>query len=89
MRPSPMSDIDQDYKSLVKLIHIMRDDPVINEKIIAILEMDSFQRRTVINNWLEQLRKQHAHENLAHALSCLFDDSIAAKVLTIISHRLS
>ena len=86
MKPSSISDLDRDFDPLIKLIQVMRDDPVINKKLLSILNLDSFQRRMVINNWLEQLRKQNAQGNLMHALSCLFDDTVAEKVLKIISH---
>lgn len=87
MKLSPKSDFDKDYHSFIKLIQIMRDDPVINQKVITTLKLDSFQRRTIINNWMEQLHEQRAFEGLCQALSCLFDDNIAAKVLKIINHN--
>ena len=87
MKPSQITDLDKEFESFNKLIQVMRDDPVVNEKILTILKLDSYQRRSVINNWLEQLRKQNAFESLRQALSCLFDDKIAGEVLKIISHR--
>lgn len=85
MKPSQITDLDKDFEPFIKLIQVIRDDPVVNEKVVTILKLDSYQRRSVINNWLEQLRKQNAFENLRQALSCLFDDNVAAKVLKIIS----
>ena len=64
-----------------------KDDPVVNEKVITILKLDSFQRKSILNNWLEQLRKQNALENLQRALSYLFDEHIAAKVLKIFNNQ--
>jgi len=72
-------------RSLKKLVLVIRDDPLINEKVIQLLQLDSFQRRSVLNIWLEQLRVRHASENLLSALSSLFDDTIAEKVLTLIN----
>ena len=87
MKPSQITDLDQDFESLIKLLQVMRNDPLINDKIITLLRQDSFQRRSILNYWLEQLRRQNAFENLRQALSCLFDDKVAAKVLKIISNR--
>ena len=87
VQPTKPEDIDNDFEPLKKLVQVMRDDPLINEKIIKLLRMDSFQRRAVLNNWLEQLRIRHASENLLSALSCLFDDKIAEEVLTLINDR--
>jgi hypothetical protein len=89
MKLTKQKDIDYDFELFKKLVIVMRDDPLINEKIISILQMDSFQRRTVLNNWLEQLQIRNASKNLLHALSYLFDDSVAEKVLTLINKRLS
>ena len=63
----------------------MRKDPVINAEVMKILKLDPYQRRFVLNNWLEQLRFRNASENLLSALSSLFDDTIAEKVLTLIN----
>jgi len=63
----------------------MRDEPVINKKVIGILKMDSYRRRLVLNNWLEQLRQNNAPQKLMQTLACLFDDHIAEKILTCIN----
>ena len=73
--------------SYIKLIQGMRDDPLINERVVKILNLDSYQRRSVLNNWLEQLRQKNAPENLRQALSCLFDDIVAEKVISLITHQ--
>jgi len=85
VQPTKPEDIDNDFELLKKLVQVMRDDPLINEKIIKLLRMDSFQRRAVLNNWLEQLRIRKAPDNLLQALSSLFDDKIADQVLAIIN----
>ena len=66
-------------------MHVMQNDPVIHDKVIKMLKLDPYQRRLVLNNWLEQLRVRHASENLLSALSSLFDDKTAADVLILIN----
>jgi len=61
-------------------MQIIEKDALVNEKLITMLKLDSYQRRSVLNNWLEQLRQKNAPENLRQALSCLFDDIVAEKV---------
>lgn len=85
MKVPKTEDIDKEFEPIKKLIQVMRDDPVINEKVIKMLQMDSYQRRSVLNNWLEQLRRRNASGNLLNALSCLFDDKVAEKVLVLIN----
>ena len=88
MKSLKPENINEEFGPLKKLIQVMRDDSYINEKVITMLKLDSYQRRIVLNNWLEKLRQQNAPENLKQALSCLFDDKVAEKVLTVINNRL-
>jgi hypothetical protein len=76
---------DNESESLIRLIQVMRDDDLINKKVIEMLKLNSYQRRSVLNNWLERLRIEYAPHNLLNALSCLFDDKIAEQVLTLIN----
>jgi hypothetical protein len=78
---------DYDFESMVKLLRAFRDDTVIKKKVINILKMDSYSRRFVINNWLEQLRRNKAPQALLTALSYLFDDNVAEEILILIRNR--
>ncbi|MHA2032303.1 MAG: hypothetical protein ACW99Q_23260 [Candidatus Kariarchaeaceae archaeon] len=66
------------------LIQVIQDDEEIKNRIIQLLKLDSYQRRNVLNRWLEQLRREDALEKLRQPLSCLFDDDIADKTLLIL-----
>ena len=68
-------------------MQVMQKDPLLHEKVILLLKLDSYRRRAVLNSWLEQLRVRHASENLLDALSSLFDDKTAADVLILISKK--
>jgi hypothetical protein len=87
LKLSKTEDTDKEFEPLEKLIQVVRDDPVINVKVIKMLQMDSYQRRAVLNNWLEQLQHRNAPENLLSALSCLFDNKVAEKVLALINEH--
>jgi hypothetical protein len=82
-----MEDINNQFEPFIKLIQVMRDDSVVNEKVIKMLQLDSYQRRSVLNNWLEWLRRQNAPQNLLSVLSCLFDDKVVEQVLTLINNH--
>jgi len=73
-----------DHEPFVKLLHAIRYDPVISNKVTLLLKMNSYTRRLVLNNWLEELRRKSAPEQLTKSLSSLFDDTIAEKVLDMI-----
>ena len=87
MKLSNPQNSDTEFEPFIKLIQVMRDDPLINEKLIEMLNMKSYNRRMVLNNWLEELRRQKASGNLRQALSCFHDDEIAETVLKLINHR--
>ena len=65
----------------------MQEDPLIHDKIINLLGMDSNQRCRVLKNWLEQLRFRKAPENLLNALGCLLDDTIAKQILAFVKEH--
>ena len=71
----------EDFSHLLRLI---KDDPELNSRVEYLLTLGSYQRRLVLNRWLEELRKKSASEQLRQALSYLFDNTVAQKVLTII-----
>jgi hypothetical protein len=87
LNSSKLADPNNSIEPLKRLIHVMQKDPIINAEVIKILNLDSYQRRSVLNNWLEQLRLRKAPENLLSALCCLFDDKIAREVLVLINKR--
>ena len=77
--------MDNSLESFSTLIQIMRTDEDINEKVMAVLRLDSYKRRAILNNWLEQLRIQKAPQNLINAVSAFFNDTIAEQVLQFIN----
>jgi hypothetical protein len=77
--------MDNSLESFGTLVEIMRDDKDINEKVMAVLRLNAYKRRTILNNWLEQLRIQKAPQNLINSLSSLFDDKVAEQVLQFIN----
>ena len=67
------------------LVQSALEDPVIKQRILELLQLNSFERRSALNIWLEQLRLRDASEELLYVFSCLFDDAIAQKTLSLIS----
>lgn len=83
MQPSKTKK-DNSIESFGRLIQIMRNDKEINKQVLAVLELDSYQRRKILNNWLEGLRIKDAPPNFQDALAALFDDKVALQVLELI-----
>ena len=74
-------------QSFTSLLQVIKRDEEINSRVVQMLKLKPFQRRLLLNKWLEQLRRKKAPEKLMQALSCLFDDSIAAKVLSLVNNN--
>ena len=81
-----MNDLKLKPEEINLLIQITHDDPIIKKKILELLQLNSFERRAVLNVWLEQLRRGNASENMLYVLEILFDDNVAKKVLTVINN---
>jgi hypothetical protein len=71
------------------LIRITGDDKLIKKRILDVLQLSSFERRSVLNHWLEELRLRKAPQNLMNLLSCLFDDTVANTLLTFLKPHLN
>ena len=78
---------ETEFESFATLIKAMQSDSVINKKVNNILILESYPRRLVLNNWLEQLRRNNAPQKLLQSLTCLFDDVVAEQVLALINKR--
>ena len=76
--------VEYDFDDMVKLLHAIRHDPLIYNKVAQILQLDSYRRRFILNNWLKQLRNNNAPQNLLDTLSYLFDDKVSEQVLKLI-----
>ena len=80
-------DVEEEIEQLSIILKAMMHDPVINKKLVTILQMDSYPRHIVLSNWLEQLRRNSAKKDLLNAISCLFDDEVSEQVLTLVNDR--
>jgi len=86
MEKTNLCKIETDLEPLKKLLNAMLNDSVINDKVTKILKMDSYPRRIVLSNWLEQLRRNNAPQKLIQTLTHLFDDTVAGQVYGMINN---
>ena len=80
-----MIDKDTWHKEIACLVQTAQEDTVIKQRILELLRLNSYERRSALNVWLEQLRLRNASEELLYVLSCLFDDAMAQKTLILIT----
>lgn len=85
-----LSNMKRPKKQIVeneKFIYLMRaasEVPDVREKLKVILSLDSFNRQSILNTWLRDLKLQGAPNDFIEALSFFLDDSIAEKALEVI-----
>jgi hypothetical protein len=72
-----------DNHHFVSLVQLVQDDSNLRDKLLPLLTLDSFNRKSALNTWLEELKLQRAPTEIISALACLVDDAIAAKILEI------
>ena len=66
------------------LIRLIQKDIVVREKVIELLKLDPYHRRSGLNNWLDQLRQKQASKDILEAISCLSDDIMTEEVIVFI-----
>jgi hypothetical protein len=64
-------------ENLTMFVNAAIDDVRMKRQILTIVRLDPFNRRSLINTLLEELRVKAAPPELMHALNCLKDDMIA------------
>ncbi len=74
-------------EDFITLLRVAREDPEVCKSLKAILSLDSFNRRSLLNTWLEQMQFQNAPSELIQALSGLTDDDVAARALKVIEEN--
>jgi len=73
-----------DDETFIRLIQIARDNPEIREKILGILYMDPFNRKSALNTFIEQMRLKGAPREFVSAVACFLDDQVAESALSIL-----
>ncbi|XOV90258.1 MAG: hypothetical protein ACFHX7_10335 [Pseudomonadota bacterium] len=72
---------------LVDLVRVAQEDPQIRQHLLLILEQPTFQRQSLINSWIEELRLVSAPVSLIRALAALTDDDRARITQEILSQE--
>lgn len=73
-----------DNEAFIDLMRVAQEDNNIRKKLTFILKLDSFNRQSLLNTWLNDLKLQGAPEKLREALSAFLDDAVAGKALEVI-----
>ena len=71
-------------ETFVRLIQVAKEDPEIREKLLSILSLDKFNRKSALHSFLEQMRLMQAPEELRSAIASFLDDRVAEKGLELL-----
>ena len=71
-------------ETFIYLMKVAREEPDIRNKLKSILKLDSFNRQSILNTWLHDLKLQGAPKDFIESLSYFLDDDIAEKALEVI-----
>lgn len=72
----------------VTLIRVAQEDTEIRERLFTILSQNKFNRESILNSYLEDMRLNQAPQDFISAIACLLDDDIAEKALQILKSGL-
>lgn len=71
--------------SFVTLIRVAQEDAKIRKQLFTILTQNKFNRKSILNSYLEDMRIKQAPQELISAVACLLDDDVAEKALQILT----
>jgi len=60
-------------------------DPLVRKRLIELLQLQPSERRIILNDWIQMYWLKNTEPEIIQALACLYDDKLAAEVLTLIS----
>lgn len=85
-----MNDAEKTKKSIIEnekfitLMKLAREEPDVRKRIKGLCSLDGFNRRSLLNTWLDELRLRGAPKDFREALSFFLDDAVAKKALELI-----
>lgn len=79
------NDLIGDNEDFVTLIQVARENEDIRNQLLVILSQDAFNRVSIINSFIEDMRLKSAPKELISAIACLLDESAAEKAFEILS----
>jgi hypothetical protein len=72
----------------ITLIQVASENREMGKRLKAILSMDSFNRKSMLNTWIEELRMKQAPASLITSLAFLLDDKIAETAFAVIAESI-
>lgn len=71
-------------ETFVRMIQVAQEDSEFRHELISVLFLDSFNRRSLLNSFIESMRLKKAPGDLIESFANLLDDEVARAVLEVI-----
>ena len=75
-----------DAEALVCLVQAAKEDPDLRRKLINLLGLDSFNRSSVLNTFLQEIQLQGAPPELIEAIAYLRNEEIATQAKSLLEN---
>ncbi|MCZ6629308.1 MAG: hypothetical protein O7E56_13890 [SAR324 cluster bacterium] len=75
-------------EAFVALMAVAKEDFGIRSKLLGLLSLDSFNRKSALNTFVEEMRLRQASRKFINAIAYLLDDRIAAEALNFLREKL-
>ena len=72
-------------ETFIRLIQAAREDKEFHDQIYAILSLNSFNRKSILNTFIDNMRLNNVSEDLIEALASLREDDVAEVALEVIN----
>jgi hypothetical protein len=75
---------DNITEPFVTMIQLAQEDPEIRATLLAILSKDEFNRTSMLNTYIEEMRLKGAPASFISAIACLLDSGVAQKAYAVL-----
>ncbi|MDD2703687.1 MAG: hypothetical protein PHC33_06785 [Candidatus Omnitrophica bacterium] len=72
-------------EAFVYLIRVARKDKMFREQLLAVLARPAASRMSVLNSMIQKMKEAGVDEKVIRAVSCLMNDSVAARVIEVLT----
>ena len=73
-----------DNETFVQLIRVAMEDDDLRSQLVCILSLDTFNRQSALNSFLEEMRLKQAPQEFIVAIGSFLDDCVAERALAIL-----
>ena len=76
---------DQVDEPFVTFMQVAKEDPEMRRAVLGMLSHDEFNRTSILNTYIEEMRYKGAPESFVAALACLLDKDVAQRAYDLLT----